>query len=43
MELEAFARMLCLKWHFCNENNDIHRDMFNPRNKDEAIVLYLTF
>ena len=24
MELEAFGRMLCLKWHFGNENKDIH-------------------
>ena len=42
MELEAFGRTLCLKWHFRNENKDIHRDMvkpksmFNPRNKDAA-------
>ena len=28
MELEAFGRMLRLKWHFRNENKDIHRDMF---------------
>ena len=47
MELEAFGGMLCLKWHFRNENKDIHRDMFkpkskfNPRNKDAAIKLYL--
>ena len=40
MELEAFGRMLHLKWHFCNENKDIHHDMFklkskfNSRNKD---------
>ena len=48
MESEAFRRMLCLKWHFCNENNDIHREMFkpkskvNPRNKDADIELYLS-
>ena len=48
MELEAFGRMLRLKWHFRNENKDIHRDMFkpkskfNPRNKDAAIELYLS-
>ena len=48
MELEAFGRMLCLKWHFRNENKDIHRDMFkpeskvNPRNKDADIELYLS-
>ena len=40
--------MLCLKWHFCNENKDIHREMFkpkskvNPRNKDADIELYLS-
>ena len=49
MKLEACGRMLCLKWHFCNEHKNIHRDMskskskVNPRNKDEAIELYLTF
>ena len=48
MELEAFGRILCLKWHFRNESNDIHRDMFkpkskvNPHNKDGAIELYLS-
>ena len=48
MELEAFGRMLRLKWHFRNENKDIHRDMFkpkskfNPHNKDAAIELYLS-
>ena len=48
MELEAFGIMLRLKWHFLNENKDIHRDMFkrkskfNPRNKDAAIELYLS-
>ena len=48
MELEAFGRRLCLKWHFRNENKDVHRDMFkpkskvNPRNKDGAIELYLS-
>ena len=40
--------MLRSKWHFRNENKDIHRDMFkpkskfNPRNKDAAIELYLS-
>ena len=49
MGLKAFGRMLCLKWHFCNENKDIHRDMSKPkskvnsRNKDEAVELYLNF
>ena len=48
MELEAFVRLLRLKWHFRNENKDIHRDMFkpkskfNPRNKGVAIELYLS-
>ena len=48
MELEAFGKMLRLKWHFRNENKDIHRNMFkpksefNPRNKDAAIELYLS-
>ena len=40
--------MLRLKWHFRNENKDIHRDMFkpkskfNPRNKNATIELYLS-
>ena len=48
MEVEAFRRMLRLKWHFCNKNKDIHRDMskpkskFNLRNKDAAVELYLS-
>ena len=48
MGLEVFGRMLCLKWHFRNENKDIHRDMFkpkskvNPRNKGGAIEIYLS-
>ena len=44
MELEAFGRMQCLKWHFLNENKDIHRQMskVNPRNKDADIELYLS-
>ena len=48
MELEVFDRMLRLKWHFRNENKDIHRDMFkpkskfNPRNKDATMELYLS-
>ena len=48
MELEAFGRMLRLKWHSHNENKDIYRDMFkpkpkfNPRNKDGTIELYLS-
>ena len=48
MGFEAFGRMLRLKWHFRNENKDIHRDMFkpkskfNPHNKDAVINLYLS-
>ena len=48
MELEAFGRVLYLKWNFRNENKDIHRDMFtpkskvNPRNKDVIIKQYLS-
>ena len=48
MELEVFAKMLYLKWHFYNENKDIDCDMFNPkfkvnpRNKSGAIELYLS-
>ena len=47
MELEPFGRMLRLKWHFGNENKDIHCNMFKPkskfnsRNNDKAIELYL--
>ena len=46
MELEAFGRMLRLKWYFRNENKDIHCNMFktkskfNPGNKVAAIELY---
>ena len=44
MELEAFGRMQCLKWHFLSENKDIHRQMskVNPRNKDADTELYLS-
>ena len=48
MELEAFDRMLRLKWHFRNKNKDIPRNIFkpkskvNPRNKDGVIELYLS-
>ena len=47
-ELEVFGRMLSLKWHFRNENKDIHCDMFkpkskvNPCNKGGAIEIYLS-
>ena len=48
MQLEFFGRMLGLKWHFRNENKDIHYNMFkakskfNPPNKDAVIELYLS-
>ena len=48
MQLEYFGRMLRLKWHFRNENKDIHYNMFkakskfNPPNKDAVIELYLS-
>ena len=48
MELEVFGRMICLKWHFRNENRDIYRDMckpkskVNPRNKGGAVEIYLS-
>ena len=48
MNLEAFGRILRLKWHFRNENKGIYRDIFkskskfNTRNKDAAIELYLS-
>ena len=48
MELKAFDGMLQLKWHFCNENKEIHRDKFkpkskfNPCNEDVAIRPYLS-
>ena len=39
MELEAFGRMLRLKWHFRNENKDIHRDMFKPKSKFVLVIM----
>ena len=48
MELEAYDRMLCLKWHLRNDENEIDRNKFklhstfNPRNKDAAIEIYLS-
>ena len=47
-ELEALGRILQLKWHFRNEENDIGLDQlkpkssFNPRNKDAAIEIYMS-
>ena len=48
MELEAYDRMLCLKWHLRNDENEIDRNKFklqstfNPSNKDAAIEIYLS-
>ena len=33
MEWEVLGRMLLLKWHFHNENEDINCDMFKSKNK----------
>ena len=47
-ELEAFHRILRLKWHFRNEENEFALDQFkpkssfNPRNKDAAIEIYIS-
>ena len=47
MELGAYGRMLPLKWHFRNDEKEFDRNnfkpksTFNPRNKDEAIEIYL--
>ena len=48
MELEAYGRMLPLKWHFRNDEKEFDRKRFkpkstiNPRNKDAAIEIYLS-
>ena len=48
MELGGYGRMLCLKWHFQNDekqfdqNNFKSKSTFNPRNKDAAIEIYLS-
>ena len=48
MELEAYGRMLRLKWHFRNDekafdqNKFKPKSTFNPRNKDAAIEIYLS-
>ena len=48
MELEAYGRMLRLKWHFRNDEKEFDRNKFkpkssfNPRNKDAATELYLS-
>ena len=47
-ELEAIGRILRLKWHFRNEENDFGLDQFkpkasfNPHNKDVAIEIYMS-
>ena len=48
IELEAFDRMLRLKWFFRDDEKAFNPDKFkpkftfNPRNKDAAIVIYLS-
>ena len=48
MELEALGRILQLKWHFRNEENEFDLDQFklkssfNPHNKDAAIEIYMS-
>ena len=47
-ELEAIGRILRLKWHFRNEENDFGLDQFkpkasfNPHSKDVAIEIYMS-
>ena len=48
IELEAYGRMLRLKWHFRNDEKEFDRNKFkpkstfNPRNKNAAIEIYLS-
>ena len=48
LELEAYDRMLHLKWYFRNDEKEFGRNKFkpqstfNPRNKDAAIEIYLS-
>ena len=48
MELEAYGRMLRLKWYFRNDKKEFDRNKFtpkytfNPRNTDAAIEIYLS-
>ena len=48
MEIEAYGRMLRLKWHFRNDEKKFDRNKFklkstfNRRNKDAAIEIYLS-
>ena len=45
MELEAYGRMLRLKWHFLNDEKEFDQNKlkpkstFNPRNKGAAIEI----
>ena len=47
-ELEALGRILRLKWHFRNEENEFDLDQIKPkstlkpRNKDAAIEVYMS-
>ena len=48
MQLKAYGRMLRLKWHFRNDEKEFERkrfkpkSIFNPRNEDAAIEIYLS-
>ena len=48
MELEALGRILRLKWHFRNEENEFDLDqvkpksIFNQYDNDAAIEIYLS-
>ena len=48
LELEAYGRILHLKWYFRNDEKEFDRNKFkpkstfNPRNKDAAIEIYLS-
>ena len=48
MKLEAYDRILRLKWHFRNDEKEFDQKKFNPKsnfypkNKDAAIEIYLT-
>ena len=49
MELEAYGRMLRLKWHFRNDQKEFDRNKFkpkstfNPRNKYAAYLIILFY
>ena len=48
MDLEAYGRMLRLKWYFRNDEKEFDRkrfkpkSTFDPRNKDAAVEIYLS-